>query len=71
MLLTGVVRGLLGPNEEATRVAEANATLRAQVGSLEERERGLATTAAAIEIIVDSLSNIEFVDRSCIIHTAT
>ena len=38
---------LLGPNEEATRIAEENATLRAQVGDLEEREQALAATATA------------------------
>jgi hypothetical protein len=45
VLLTAAACELLGPDEEATRVAEENATLRAQVGSLEEREKALSGTA--------------------------
>jgi hypothetical protein len=47
VLLTTQACELLGPNEEATQVAEENATLRAQVGSLEEREKALSATATA------------------------
>jgi hypothetical protein len=47
MLLAAPACELLGPSEEATRVAEENATLRAQVGDLEEREKVLSATATA------------------------
>lgn len=47
VLMTAQGCELLGPNEEATRMAEENATLKAQVGDLEEKERSLAATATA------------------------
>jgi hypothetical protein len=47
VLLTAIACELLGPNWEGTRIAEENATLKAQMGHLEEQGQALAATATA------------------------